>query len=265
MIYQPYIDACGKDGQKIERLIRAFYKSQTRRSIFIDGGAHNGYHTNFAAKHYSDRVIAVEASPVIFVELVKQIRQNPPKPGQCEVFPINAALGARATQGDTAQFFYSPSHPGRSTVNTKMWEQWGKGKVEYEAPILAPIVEIDDLVSLFSGGKSVDFIKLDLEGNEINALRGAQNTLRNHKPNIVMEFGLKPNNEHLFGENLSGFHALVKNWGYRVFAPWGEDVSESMLEGYPFWYVFLLPVGERLQSDIRSLRTCFEASISEQG
>lgn len=263
-MYQDYIDACSKDGQKIERLIRTFYRTQPRRSVFIDGGAHNGYHTNFAARHFSGRVIGVEASPVIYVELVKQKMKAAVNANECEIFPINAALGCREKQGDTAQFFYSPTHPGRSTVNTKMWEQWGKGNVKYEAPIMAPIVEIDDLTRLFGGGKDIDFIKLDLEGNEINALRGAHKTLMTHRPNVVMEFGLKLHNQHLFGETLQEFRAFLQTWGYRAFAPWAEDVTETLTSSvYPFWYLFLLPEGPDQRMHCANLVSAFSESVAE--
>ena len=43
-----FIDAARNDGQKIERLIRQFYSRMDRRDVFIDGGAHLGYHRSFA-------------------------------------------------------------------------------------------------------------------------------------------------------------------------------------------------------------------------
>ncbi|MBC7180595.1 MAG: FkbM family methyltransferase [Roseovarius sp.] len=261
-MYQSYIDACGKDGQKIERLIRSFYSAQSRRSVFIDGGAHTGYHSLYAAHRFDTRVVGIEASPNIYINLIKKLRETPQR-GGCEVQLVNSALGCRARQGDTAQFFYSPTHPGRSTVNTKMWEQWGKGAVEYNAPILAPIIEIDDLRALYTNGKPVDFIKLDLEGAEINALRGGVRTLMSDRPNIVMEFGLKPTNEQLFGETLAGFREMLSDWGYRAYAPWGEEVTESMLEGYPFWYLFLLPDDAEHWHNVSLLDAAFQKSVLE--
>lgn len=259
--YQTYIDACGKDGAKIERLIRDLYHRQPQRRVFLDGGAHGGYHSFYAAKYFSERVIGVEASPEIFINLIKTMVGMPQ--GGCEILPVNAALGSRAKQGDTTQFFYSPSHPGRSTVNTKMWEEWGKGSVEYAAPILAPIIELDDLTRLYAGGKTVDFIKLDLEGNEINALRGGARTLREHRPSAVIEFGLKPGNEHLFGDTLAGFRQLLSDWGYRAYSPWAEDVTDSLVQGYAFWYLFLLPEGDQLQAQVALLADSFRKSIEE--
>lgn len=258
-----FINACGTDGQKIERLIRNFYRALPDRRVFIDGGAHGGYHTFFASKYFNGRVIGVEASPKIYVNLIKNRKQAEVSPQECDAFVLNAALGVRSEQGDTVNFFYSPTHPGRSTVNTKMWDAWGKGSVVYEAPILAPIIEIDDIAALYSGGGNVDFIKLDLEGNEIKALRGGSATLQKHRPAAVIEFGLKPTNENLYSETLSDFVSMIKGWGYRAFSPWGEDVTDTLVAGYSFWYLFLLPEGEKLTSMTNLLESCYATAVAE--
>ena len=44
----------------------------------------------------------------------------------------------------------------------------------------------------FFGHKKVDFIKLDIEGNEKNALIGAKNVIRNHLPLICLSAYHKP-------------------------------------------------------------------------
>jgi hypothetical protein len=46
-------------------------------------------------------------------------------------------------------------------------------------------VTLDDLVGE-RGLERVDFIKLDIEGAEVNALEGAANTLRRHRPRLAI-------------------------------------------------------------------------------
>lgn len=48
-----------------------------------------------------------------------------------------------------------------------------------------PCLRIDDLLPK---GRSVDFIKIDVEGAEYNALRGASEAIRRYRPHVVSEF-----------------------------------------------------------------------------
>lgn len=255
-----FIGDCQSDGQKIERLIRRFYVVLPDRGVFIDGGAHVGYHTAHAMKFFQ-KVVAVEASPVTYVQHLRQRISQASDPKTLNVIPLNSARGCRERQGDKVDFFFSETHPGRSTVNTKMWEKWGNGTVKYDAPISASVVEIDDLRTLFAAGRPVDFIKLDLEGNEINALRGGAKTMSEDRPAIVMELGLKPHNEDLYGETCSGFVSMMADKGYALYAPWAEPAEEAILRGYPFWYVFALPKGERLDDLVGRLRLAYQEQL----
>lgn len=258
-----FIEACRKDGQKIERLIRAFYSALPGRDVLIDGGAHVGYHTGYARRFFN-RVVSVEASPKTYIEHIRTQAALTATGPLCEVIPINAALGSRTVQGETIEFFFSEAHPGRSTVNTKMWDSWAKGSVVYDAPIKAAVLEVDDLKALFAHDRKIDFIKLDLEGNEVNALRGAAGVLKSDRPAVVMEFGLKPANEDIFGDTCAGFVAMMQAAGYALFAPWAEPAEQSVVRGYPFWYLFALPQGADLPAMTDLLRTCYKAALAEK-
>ncbi len=258
-----FIEAARGDGQKIERLIRRYYSGLDRRDVFIDGGAHHGYHTSYARRFFTGSVIAVEASPKTYVQHLERERGWSGTGPLCREIPLNAALGFRKKQGATIDFFFSETHPGRSTVNPKLWDMWAKGAVEYQTPIQAAVVEIDDLKHFLAPDGRIDFIKLDLEGNEIPSLRGGRRVLETDRPDIVMEFGLKPDNEAEFGETLEGFGEFLAEIGYRAVAPWGEDVTDNMREGYPFWYVFLFPEGPTFASSLDRLGRGFAESLAE--
>ena len=132
-------------------------------------------------------MISIEASPATYARHVQgQINLAIEYPNACEVVPLNAAIGVRSRQGETVDFFFSETHPGRSTVNTALWEQWDKAVV-YQSAIRVAVIEIDDLKALLGQKGTIDFIKLDLEGNEINALRGAVRTMATDRPAMVIE------------------------------------------------------------------------------
>lgn len=252
---QTFIDQCKYDGQKIEKVIRNFYSSLENRSSFIDGGSNFGYHALFAADCFNDTVFAIEASPKTYIGFINSLK-NEHKSLEAEIIPINAALGNRKKQGDVANFFYSSSHPGRSTLNTKMWNEWGKGSVVYEQPISCPIIEIDDLKNFSKTNKKIDFIKLDLEGTEIQALKGGTNTILDDKPSIVIEYGLRPHNESEYDEKIAEFEKFLNEIQYCAYSPWGENFTNK-LEVYNFWYLFLFPDDTDLKGKLELLRKSF--------
>lgn len=62
------------------------------------------------------------------------------------------------------------------------------GHIDKEGDITIATCSMDE----FFGHKKVDFIKLDIEGNEKNALIGAKNVIRNHLPLICLSAYHKP-------------------------------------------------------------------------
>jgi FkbM family methyltransferase len=56
---------------------------------------------------------------------------------------------------------------------------------------LVPILSIDDMVKN-EGAKSIDFIKMDVEGFELSALKGAAETIGKYKPKLAISLYHKP-------------------------------------------------------------------------
>lgn len=79
-------------------------------------------------------------------------------------------------------------------------------------------VRLDD----FDFGK-VHFLKIDTEGNEYNVLMGAEHTIRNNEPEILIEYANA--NTQQFGYDYRIIIDLLKDWGYNEFRHIGrEDV-----------------------------------------
>eukprot|EP01060_Flectonema_neradi_P008029 TRINITY_DN1572_c2_g2_i1.p1 TRINITY_DN1572_c2_g2~~TRINITY_DN1572_c2_g2_i1.p1 ORF type:complete len:566 (+),score=86.36 TRINITY_DN1572_c2_g2_i1:37-1698(+) len=71
-----------------------------------------------------------------------------------------------------------------------------QGKPDKKGTIPVQIVTLDE--TLAENEKEIVFIKIDVEGNEIEVLRGATETLKKHKPNMVIETCLWCDPEVLF-------------------------------------------------------------------
>jgi FkbM family methyltransferase len=139
--------------------------------VFIDVGANIGTFTIPAAKHVgsSGRVVAIEASREVFNVLQKNVDVNRVENVQL----VCAAAGASA--GDT-EFYPAPA------------DHFGMGSRAPQfnaAPIAIPFVMLDSLVQSFNLS-SVDLIKIDVEGFELDVLKGASSLLNGKNPPLVV-------------------------------------------------------------------------------
>jgi FkbM family methyltransferase len=153
----------------------AFLSSRIpKQGIFLDLGANIGSITLPLIKLRPDlKVICVEAAPWIFRYLETNIQAN--QKGQ-DVVLVNKALLDR--NGETLSF-YSPS------------DQFGKGSL---SPVFTneaiPVISVtlEELIKQYQL-PHVDMIKIDIEGYEYFAFKGAGNLLTNsNAPDILFEF-----------------------------------------------------------------------------
>jgi FkbM family methyltransferase len=223
-------DKARTKGTLIEEAIKDFYAgwlSPTDNAF--DGGAHSGYHTTPLAQLLTGgKVIAVEANKAMVDKLAPRLAKFP-----------NVALEYAAIQSDptaqTVTFNCSPNHPGRSGIS-RTWDVISPGSVEYDPPVEVPATTIDSLV-LKHGLTSLRFVKLDLEGGEFNALRGAAVTMSRLRPVFVTEHSMHA--PAVNGFAMSDYLEMLQTRGYRAFAPNGSPVTPEDL--FPFWYVMLAP------------------------
>jgi FkbM family methyltransferase len=73
--------------------------------------------------------------------------------------------------------------------------------------ILVPATALD-LLGYPDSDRRVDFVKVDVEGGEVDVLVGAEQTVRAHRPDLLLEI-------HNLG-NLAFCQALLADWGYEI-------------------------------------------------
>jgi FkbM family methyltransferase len=161
----------------------------------IDGGAHVGTWSIPMAKRFH-RVLAFEPSLDTFEALMKNLASH----GSDNVQAFYNALGTK-------------SHRVRMTITgfDKAIETGNLGARFVAAGDDVDVITIDSLEL-----KDLDFLKLDVEGSEVAALKGAQDTLRRCKPLILFEdkglwkrYGLKRNAPQEFLASL-GAHKVAR-------------------------------------------------------
>ena len=127
--------------------------------VVIEGGAHCGYYTCLAARAVGPkgRVYAFEPNTENHKLLTRNVNANAPE----NVTIINAGL---ADRDDVLELHCDPENTGAHTF----------GEDRGGPPQRACVCAIDNLEHF---AERVDFVKLDIEGFEIRALRGMKDTV----------------------------------------------------------------------------------------
>jgi FkbM family methyltransferase len=166
----------------------------------LDIGANHGYYTLIMADAVGreGRVVPVEPTP----RLADLLRQTLDVNG----FPTVAVApeAASDTDGETLQLVIPP----RRSMNARLSQVAGPT----DAVVDVETVTVDTLTRDWP---SVDLIKIDVEGAEEQVLRGALETLRRHRPVVVLEHG---NSAAEYGTRPDDiFELLSAQAGLRIF------------------------------------------------
>lgn len=173
--------------------------------VAIDGGANIGVHTlEWARMMYGwGQVTAFEAQEVVFYALAGNVVLNNCLNARVKL----AALGEKCGELAVPQpDYFIPSSFGSLELRPKANNEYIGQKISYEkgATGIVPMVSIDSLKL-----DRIDLIKLDIEGMELDALRGASQSLSCHHPIIFME---------VIKSDSAALKNFVVELGYQVFA-----------------------------------------------
>lgn len=160
-----------------------------RRRVCIQAGGHVGFWPLKLAEHF-DLVLTFEPDPALFACLVK----NTAKARNVRCFP--QALGPYF-----ATTRMQPHHKAGSWAIDPL-----RGSVEVQ------MVTLDGMLA--GAGEPCDALVLDIEGFEVDALKGAADTIAAHRPVIHVEE---------LGSHRAASAAHMKSIGYQETARAGRD------------------------------------------
>jgi FkbM family methyltransferase len=137
--------------------------------VVLDIGAFVGWHTIRAAQivGHSGRVISLEPDPANRRQLEINIKLN--RLANCTVIPLAAWSNTNSRFG-----WYTGKSPDCCRIDAK------------ESSTGVNTTTIDDLVSEMHLSR-LDWIKMDIEGAETEALKGAKQTLSEYRPHLFVE------------------------------------------------------------------------------
>jgi FkbM family methyltransferase len=141
----------------------------------IDIGANIGYYSTLYSKKIgkNGKVISIEPSPENFIFLEKNLEMQKMKNYSC----YNVACG---NYEDTVNFCVDKRANKCFVIENKE-----NMPPNYEI-ISVPVKTIDQIIKNEQFEK-IDFIKIDVEGFELNVLEGAKNLIQKYKPTIQIE------------------------------------------------------------------------------
>lgn len=167
--------------------------------VVLDVGAHSGYYTLLASRLVGPRgrVFAFEPSPRERQRLRQHLWLN-----RCRnVIVEPVALSDRPGEADLFVFDRSTGFNSLRPADARA-----------ATPVAVPLKTLD---AFFAAGafSSVDLVKMDIEGAELAALRGAEQTFRAARPVLLCEVHDKRTAP--WGYAARDIIDLVTAWGYR--------------------------------------------------
>lgn len=188
-----------------------FKKNIKKGSAVLDIGAHIGYYTLIASGRVGPdgKVYAFEPDIKNFNLLSKNILEN----GCKNVILINKAVINKT--GHTKLYLNEENTGDHRIYSSKENRQY----------ISIQTVSLDDY---FKGAdEKIDLIKMDIQGSEFWALKGAVNLLaKNPQLKIITEFW--PRGLRMSGSSSKDFLAFVKKLGFKIY-----EISENEKKLFP--------------------------------
>lgn len=178
--------------------------------VAIDGGANIGVYSVEWARHMHGwgSVLGFEAQEVVYYALAGNIALN-----NCLNARVRlAALGEKCGELLVpVPDYFRPASFGSLELRQRDNNEFIGQDISYsaEACNTVPMITIDSL-----GLERLDFVKLDVEGMEIEVLRGAQSTLSRHTPIMFIEVQKSDRGE---------IERFLSNLSYTIF-PFGADI-----------------------------------------
>lgn len=155
--------------------------------MVLDVGAHIGYHTlAFAHRFPQAQVVAFEPNPVNAERLQAQLPLNPGVAGRITVrtSALADAAGTMALHASTniEDQTSSGGHLAsvRPVLEPDVYRRAGF------TDLTVPVERLDDVVRA-AEWPHIDLIKIDVEGAEHLVLQGGRDTLRGHRPVLLIE------------------------------------------------------------------------------
>ena len=174
--------------------------SNKNKLIFIDCGCNYGFYSFYTASlSERNKIISIEASKDTSKEFIKNQNLNSFK-------NINFFNNAVSNSVDENVSFYESLNDWESSQT--------HNNFEFSSELKVKSIKIDSLLQENSLGDYVVIIKLDVEGNEINVIKGALEVIKKLEPLIIIEFS-----KYIFEnqDNIDYLKNFLNKYNYSIY------------------------------------------------
>ena len=220
-----------------EAKLEAFYNQlDLDGTTIIDIGAHIGRHAIPLAKKIGPAGLLYAFEPIPLIR--NRLNENIYTSGLNNVVVLPFALSAKR---EVADFTYVPNLPEESGLKER--RIYNDIPSEFQK-IKVGVFQLDDLIPL---GSKVSFLKIDVEGGELDVFLGASNLLATSRPIVAFECG---------AASFLGYHEapdrifdIFDALGYQIFAITGEriltkEIFSKATYAQNFWDYIAFPFGK---------------------
>lgn len=186
--------------QRYDRLTERIIRTHLRPGDnCVDVGAHRGeIFELFLKQSPAGRHFAFEPIPDLFKGLQKKYGRY----SNCSIFQL-----ALANKSGYSTFNYVITNPAYSGIRKRRYDR----KNEQDTQIEVRTARMDDVIP---ADIPIHFIKIDVEGGEMDVLRGAQRVLSSYRPIIVFECGL--GGSDIYGTTPQDIYSFFEGLQYRI-------------------------------------------------
>jgi FkbM family methyltransferase len=217
--------------------LSVLYSLVTSNTVFLDIGANIGYFSIAIGNRIKreGRVFAIEPHPRL-TNLIERSLQLNSLENVVQIFQC-----AASDQEGTVDLFYPDNHLGKGSSSRKPDEQG-----EYHS------VQAHRVDMLLPKNMTVDLIKIDVEGHELNVLRGMQEVLQ-RSPNVKVLF----EKLELSKAEAFGIASLMRNHGFDLYGVGANAVLIPLdIDGYIAW------IGDVLAAPPKTINTLTRTGFS---
>jgi hypothetical protein len=200
-----------------ENLYTDIFKKYIKENItIIDCGAYVGSHTILLSKlNSNNNVIGFEMMPEHYKILVDNIKLN----DLGNVITFNAALNDNLGILELPKQNYNIENPnlGFTVLNSE------------KSNIKIPSLTLDYIIPFINESKPVQFIKMDVEGHEINCLNGSKILIEKFKPLILIEIWKNVYDNFINND----IWKYMESLGYKIKSIHNDDYLLYIPKDYP--------------------------------